>query len=213
MKTVKEVSNLTGVTVRTLQYYDKIGLFKASKYNKNGYRLYDDEKLKVLQQILLFKELDFSLNDIKSIINCSNFDKNKMLNDQIAILKLKKEHLENLINLAIGIKDLGVDIMDFKVFDTSKIDEYAKKVNKTWGNTAEYKEFEEKQKNRNSEDEKLLNVEMMNIFKKLGNLKERNPESEEVQHMISELKNFISKNFYKCINDTFLGLGKMYASG
>ena len=120
MMTVNEVSKLTGVSIRTLQYYDTIGLLKPIEYTESGYRLYDDTSLERLQQILLFKELEFPLKEIKKIIDAPNFDRNKALEQQIDLLTMKKEHLENLISFARGIKGIGVKYMDFKVFDTRK---------------------------------------------------------------------------------------------
>ena len=146
MMTVNEVSKLTGVSVRTLQYYDSVGLLKPNAYTESGYRLYDDTALERLQQILLFKELEFSLKDIKKIIDAPNFDREKALQQQIGLLKLKKEHLENLIDFARKINTIGVRKMDFTAFDTKKIDEYAKKAKEQWGNTSEYQEFEERSK-------------------------------------------------------------------
>lgn len=126
MMTVNEVSKLTGVSIRTLQYYDKIGLLKPTGYTESGYRLYDDTALKMLQQILLFRELEFPLKQIKEIISQPNFDSGKALEQQIALLTMKKEHLENLIKFARGIQLIGVNTMDFSVFDTRKLDEYAR---------------------------------------------------------------------------------------
>ena len=77
MKTVKQVSELTGISVRTLHYYDEIGLFRPSEVTESGYRLYDEDALETLQQILFFKELDFSLKDIKRIMTRPNYDKKK----------------------------------------------------------------------------------------------------------------------------------------
>ena len=77
MKTVNDIAKLTGVSKRTIRYYDQIGLLAPAKINESGYRLYDDNSLKILRQILFFRELDFSLNDIKSIINDENFDEKK----------------------------------------------------------------------------------------------------------------------------------------
>ena len=93
MMTVNEVSKLTGVSIRTLQYYDTIGLLKPIEYTEPGYRLYDDTSLERLQQILLFKELEFPLKEIKKIIDAPNFDRNKALEQQIELLTMKKEHL------------------------------------------------------------------------------------------------------------------------
>ena len=124
MKTVNEVSKLTGVSIRTLQYYDKIGLLHPTEYTESGYRLYDDTALEMLQQILLFRELEFPLKEISRIISSPNYDRNKALEQQITLLTLKKEHLDNLIDLSRGIKLLGVKNMDFTAFDKQKIDEY-----------------------------------------------------------------------------------------
>ncbi len=96
MMTVNEVSKLTGVSIRTLQYYDTIGLLKPIEYTESGYRLYDDTSLERLQQILLFRELEFPLKEIKKIIDAPNFDRNKALEQQIELLTMKKNHLENV---------------------------------------------------------------------------------------------------------------------
>ncbi|MCB5929563.1 HsdR family type I site-specific deoxyribonuclease [[Eubacterium] rectale] len=126
MMTVNEVSKLAGVSIRTLQYYDKIGLLHPTGYTDAGYRLYDDADLERLQHILLFRELEFPLKDIKMIVNSPDFDRSKALEQQIELLRLKKEHIENLMNFALGIKLLGVKHMDFKAFDRSKLDEYSR---------------------------------------------------------------------------------------
>ena len=107
MMTVNEVSRLTGVSIRTLQYYDKMGLLKPTEHTAAGYRLYDNRALEKLQQILLFRELEFSLKDIKQIMDAPGFDRQKALEQQIEVLILKKQRLENLIALACGIKKNG----------------------------------------------------------------------------------------------------------
>ena len=119
--TVHEVSSLTGVSIRTLQYYDRIGLLHPAGYTDAGYRLYDDAALETLQQILLFRELEFPLKDIQRIIQSPSFDRQKALDQQITLLELKKEHLDDLIHLARGIKEAGGDTkMDFSSFDTKR---------------------------------------------------------------------------------------------
>ncbi len=87
-----------------MQYYDTIGLLPPTEYTEAGYRLYDDSVMERLQQILLFKELEFPLKEIKTIIDAPNFDRKKALEQQIELLTMKKEHLENLINFARKIK-------------------------------------------------------------------------------------------------------------
>ncbi len=90
MKTVHEVSSLTGVSVRTLHYYDEIGLLKPTFVSDNLYRYYDDEALSRLQSILLFRELQFSLNDIKRILDSPEYDVGEALSEQIHLLELQR---------------------------------------------------------------------------------------------------------------------------
>ena len=168
MMTVNEVSKLTGVSIRTLQYYDTIGLLPPAGYTEAGYRLYDDTAMERLQQILLFRELEFPLKEIKRILDSPHFDRNRALEQQIELLTMKKEHLENLILFARGIKGIGVKYMDFRAFDTKKIDEYSKLAKEQWGHTAEYKEYEEKTKSWTKDDEDAVADEFMKIFVELG---------------------------------------------
>ena len=213
MKTVHEVSKLAGVSIRTLQYYDKIGLLHPAKYTESGYRLYDDTALEKLQQILLFRELQFSLKDIKAIMDNPNFDRRKALEQQIALLTLKKEHLKNLIDLARDIKDIGVNKMDFTAFDTSKIDEYAAQAKSLWGNTPEYREFEEKSKKRTAQEEQTISTQMMGIFAEFGTMLKLDPSAEKVQSQVKKLQDFITENFYNCSDEILYSLGSMYVSG
>ncbi len=213
MMTVNEVSKLTGVSIRTLQYYDKIGLLKPTSYTEAGYRQYDDTVLERLQQILLFRELEFPLKDIKGIIDSPDFDRNRALEQQIELLTLKKEHLENLITFARGIHGIGVKTVNFSAFDTSKIDEYAKQAKEQWGTTKEYKEYIEKAGNRTKEEDQILSEEFMEFFAKFGQMKEMNPSCEEVQNQVKAMQDFITMHLYHCSNEILSCLGWMYAGG
>ena len=213
MKTVNEVSKLTGVSIRTLQYYDKIGLLHPSQYTEAGYRLYDDASLETLQQILLFRELEFPLKDIKEIIGSLDFDRSKALEQQIELLTLKKEHIENLIDLAKGIKLLGVRKLNFDAFDTSKIDEYAAQAKASWGTTTAYKEFEEKSKGRTKEEDKKIYQGMIDIFAEFGAIRNTDPASGDAQALVRKLRDYITAHMYTCTKEILSGLGKMYASG
>ena len=213
MMTVNEVSKLTGVSIRTLQYYDKIGLLHPAKYTEAGYRLYDDTALETLQQILLFRELEFPLKDIKEIIGSPDFDRSKALEQQIELLKLKKEHIENLIDLAIGIKAIGVRQLTFDAFDTRKIDEYAAQAKASWGTTPAYKEFEEKSKGRTKEDNLKIHQGLIDIFAEFGQIKSADPAGKEAQTLVKKLQDYITKYLYTCTGEILSGLGKMYAGG
>ena len=119
MMTVKQVSVLTGVSVRTLQFYDEIGLLKPTQMTESGYRLYDESALEVLQQILFFKELDFTLREIKVIMENPQFDKKAAFEKQKELIRLKRDRLNGLLELLDKLIH-GEACMDFKEFDMSE---------------------------------------------------------------------------------------------
>ena len=213
MMTVHEVSKISGVSIRALHHYDKIGLLPATEVTKAGYRLYDDKALERLQHILLFKELEFSLKEIKDILDSPGFDRSKALEQQIQLLELRKEYLQNLIDLAWGIKTIGVKNMSFEAFDTKKIDEYAAKAKASWGQTDAYKEYEQKSEGRTKEVQQKLNIEMMDIFAQFGKIKDQKPDSEEAIGLAKKLQDHITENYYTCTNEILQSLGEMYAGG
>ena len=215
MRTVNEVSKLTGISVRTLHYYDQIGLLAPTEVTEAGYRLYDDDALEKLQQIMLYRELEFPLKDIKAIMESSDFDRNRALEQQIEMLTLKKDHLENLIQFARGIKVLGVKYMDFTVFDTKKLDEYAEEAKKKWGATDAYKEYEEKTKGMSRNQQNQMGAALMELFVEFGDMVKRGakPADDAVQAQVKKLQDYITDSFYTCTNEILAGLGKMYACG
>lgn len=213
MMTVKKVSDLTGVSVRTLQYYNKIGLLSPTELTDAGYRLYDNTALERLQQILLFRELEFPLKEIKAILDSPNYDSKKALSQQIELLELKKQHLENLINFARGIKMIGVRAVDFSAFDRTKIDEYAKKAREQWSDTDAYKEFIEKTKDRTQEEDELLAEGFMSLFVEFGTMKNESPDSDKAQLQVKKIQDYITEHLYTCTNTILASLGKMYAGG
>ena len=120
MMTVKEISELTGISVRTLHYYDEIGLFTPTGKSEAGYRLYDDKALETLQQILFFREFDIPLKEIKAVMDNPDLDRNQILQMQRNMLVAKKERMERLI---ASLDDIlkGDNKMDFTVFDETEI--------------------------------------------------------------------------------------------
>lgn len=213
MMTVNEVSKISGVSIRALHHYDRIGLLPATEVTDKGYRLYDDTALERLQHILLFKELQFSLKEIKDILDSPDFDRSKALEQQIHLLELRKEHLQNLIDLACGIKMIGVKNMSFEAFDTRKIDEYAKQAKESWGKTDAYKEYEQKSAGRSKEEQQNINIKMMEIFAEFGKIRTQSPESDEAVGLAKKLQDFITEHFYTCTDEILMGLGAMYAGG
>ena len=213
MKTVKEVSRLTGVSVRTLHHYDAIGLLKPTQVTQAGYRLYDDAALGRLQTILLFRELEFPLKDIKAMLSASDFDPMAALDDQIRLLQLRREHLDRLIDHARQIQKTGVMNMDFKAYDTKKLDAYAAEAKQRWGRTDAWKESQEKAKGKSSQDQAAEADGLMDIFRRLGQLREGDPAAPEAQALIAELRQYICDHYYNCTNQILFGLGQMYAAG
>lgn len=211
MMTVKEVSDLTGVSIRTLHYYDQIGLLHPSEVTDAGYRKYNESELARLQQILLFRELEFSLKDIRIILASPDFDQKKALEQQIRLLYLKKEHLDALILLAREMKSTGGKKMDFKAFDTAKMDEYAKKAKEEWGATAAFREYEQKSNGRSAGESMEINKGLLKIFEEFGRIKDREPGSAEAQELVKKLQDYITDHFYRCTDEILAGLGKMYA--
>lgn len=213
MMTVNQVSKLTGVSIRTLHYYDNIGLLVPEQVTDAGYRMYGTAALERLQQILLFKELEFSLSDIKKIIDSPDFDRKEALSQQLELLKIKREHINELISFTQGLVETGVNTMDFSAFDKKKTEEYTRKAKKEWGDTSAYREFEKKTENYSDTKNKALSLELMNFFVRLGKMQDKSPTDPQVQETVKELQSFITENYYTCDRQIFSCLGQMYSAG
>ncbi len=213
MKTVKDVSRLTGVSVRTLHHYDSIGLLKPTRVTEAGYRLYDDAALGRLHTILLFRELKFPLNEIKVILDSPGFDPAAALEQQIHMLELQRQHLENLISHARQIQKKGLQDMSFKPFDKRQMDEYTAQAKAKWGKTDAYREFEQKTAGQTQEQMKSTGDALMDIFAEFGGIRDLAPASPEAQALVAKLQNFISDHYYSCTSQILRGLGQMYIAG
>ena len=213
MKTVKEVSSVTGVSVRALHHYDAIGLLKPTRVTEAGYRLYDDTALRRLQTILLFRELQFPLKEIREILDSPGFDQKEALKQQIHLLELQRQHLDTLISHARKIQMTGVTIMDFTPFDHSEIDEYAAQAKEKWGKTDAYKEFEQKTAGQSPAQMQSDGDALMAIFAQFGAIRHTSPASAEAQTLVAKLQGFITEHYYTCTKPILLGLGQMYIAG
>ncbi len=207
MKTVKEISRLTGISVRTLHYYDEINLLKPTKTTDAGYRLYDDTALERLHSILLFRELQFPLKEIKAILDSSDFNTKTALEEQIKLLELQRNRLDEIIISAREILTKGTENMNFSTFDKTEIKKYADEAKQKWGCTDAYKEYIQKHYDSADKTDKL-----MQIFAEIGKIKHLSPYCEEAQNLIKKLQNFITENYYTCTDEILRGLGQMYIS-
>ena len=185
MRTVHEVSRLTGVSVRTLHHYDAIGLLKPAKVTRAGYRLYDDAALRRLQSILLFRELQFPLKEIRAILDNPAFDPAQALAQQIELLELQRRR-------------------------RGELEQYAAEAKARWGATDAYREFEQRQ--AAGADPAAAAPGLMACFAALGGLRGQAPDAAAVQQAVAALQRFITEHYYHCTNDILAGLGQMYAA-
>lgn len=215
---IKEIAKLTGVSVRTLHYYDEIGLLKPSSVDRwNGYRYYDEKSLEQLQEILFYRELDFPLKAISEIISSPDYDKSKALAEQKHLLTLKKERLERLIDALDSISK-GEKTMDFNAFDNSRFEKerekYAAEAKAMWGDTAAYKEFSEKTSDYSKEKQTEVTTGMEAIIKEFADCMNsgRHPDSESAQALVKKWQDFITENCYTCTKEILAHLGEMYSA-
>lgn len=210
MRTVKDVSKLTGVSVRTLHYYDAIGLLTPTKVTDAGYRMYDDTALSRLQSILLFRELQFPLKEIKEFLDSPDFNQEETIAQQIKLLELQYKHIGELISFAREIQTKGVKTMNFEVFDTNEIEQYKAEVKSKWGNSKAYQEYEQRVVSHSEHNDSKFVNEIMSLFTDLGAMKQLPPTDKAVQEKIAALQAYINENFYTCSNDILKELSEMY---
>lgn len=213
MKTVKEVSRLTGVSVRTLHHYDAISLLKPTEVTAAGYRLYDNAAIGRLQTILLFRELQFPLKEIKAILDSPGFDPMSALEQQIKLLEFQRDHLNTLISHARQIQETGVMDMNFQPFDRSEMEEYAAQAKAKWGRTETYQEFQQKTKGLTLDQMRSTGDALMDIFAQIGAIRHLSPDAPQAQALIVRLQNFITEHYYTCTPQILRGLGQMYVAG
>ena len=206
---IKEFANITGVSVRTLHYYDEIGLLAPAFVDKTtGYRYYDERSLLRMQEILFYRELDFSLKSIGEILSSPNYDKNKVLKEQKCLLTLKKERLERLISAIDGAMK-GENVMT--AFDNSEFEKYKSEAQEKWGETSAYEEYTEKTSSYSNKKWNDLSEGMEHIMAEFAVcMKKGRPDSDEAQNLVKILQNHITENYYLCTNEILSGLGQMY---
>lgn len=219
---IKDVARLTGLTVRALHYYDEIGLLKPEQLSTAGYRLYGQESLERLQQILFYRELDFSLSDIMRILENPAYCKEEALKRQELLLIAKRDRLNGLIALVqacvltqshnTGLK--GESDMSFEAFDTSQIEkmknQYAKEAMERWGSTKAYEESEKKTKGYSPEQWKEIQKESDLLIEGFAAIRHMPPDCQKAQDLVSKWQAHITRHYYRCTTEILAGLGQMY---
>ena len=208
---IREFAQFTGVSVRTLHYYDEIGLLPPAMVDKStGYRYYDEQTLLRMQEILFYRELDFSLKRIADILSSPHYDRTQALKDQKVLLTLKKERLENLISAIDGAMK-GENVMNS--FDNRKLEQYKAEAQEKWGRTDAYQEHAEKTKNYSKDKWNALAEGMDAIMAEFAlSMKTSAPDSPEAQSLVRKLQEHITENYYRCTKEILFGLGQMYVA-
>jgi DNA-binding transcriptional MerR regulator len=215
--TVRETAKLTGISVRTLHYYDEIGLLKPTVKTEAGYRYYDKEALAVLQEILLYRELDFSLKEIKEILSMPDYDRKKALKAHKELLILKQKRLSGLIKLVDETMkgDHNVSFKEFKMDEINEAKEkYGKEARERWGATEAYKVSEKKTSAYGEKDWERIAVETSEIFSGFAACVQDNekPDSPRAMDLVEQWKALITKYYYPCTDEILAGLGEMYVA-
>ncbi|MEC0239903.1 MerR family transcriptional regulator [Paenibacillus dokdonensis] len=209
---VKDIVQITGITSRTLHYYDRIDLFKPTHLTEKGYRLYDRSSLEKLQTILFLKELDFSLKEIADILKLTRQEQKQILKKQSQTLLSKKQRLETIM-VALEEYVSGNDISHLQIFNSSSVlplkEQYANEARFIYGETEAYNVFNETL-DKLSQDEKDERFQSMEeVFKQIASCVDQHPSSDEVQRLIEEWKKNLMQfmpcdtELLACIADTY----------
>lgn len=211
---IKEFADFTGVSVRTLHYYDEIGLLKpATTDQNNGYRYYDSRSAERMFEIMFLRELDFSLGSIKEILSSPDYNKKEAFRKQKNLLTIKKQRLERLID-ALDKAEKGE--FDMKSLNNNEYEKaknsYEKEVKEKWGHTDAYKEAQKKTARYSADKQKDVNEGLMAVFADFANAMNSGagPDSDEAKAVAEKLQFYITENFYTCTKEILSGLGEMY---
>lgn len=215
--TVQQLAHLSGVTVRTLHHYDEIGLLSPARKGSNGYRQYGEAELLKLQQIMFFRELEFPLKEIETILKNPKFDIATALTDHRKLIELRKKRLNTLLKtidktLTKTIhKNSMTDTELYDGFSHEESEKYAEEVQQRWGNTDAYKQSQERVKKLTREDWTRMNVETDSILNEIVSNMSKGPASIEVQTQIARHYNSL-RAFYEPNLELYRGLADMYVA-
>jgi DNA-binding transcriptional MerR regulator len=215
--TIKQLANLSGVTVRTLHHYDQIGLLKTPTNPKNGYRQYGEPELLRLQQILFFRELDFPLDEIQRILDRPTFNLVDALTEQRRLIGLKKNRLTKLLTtIDKTIKKINHEITmnDEELYDVLKdpdAAQYADEAKARWGNTDAYKQSQERVGKMTKAQMAKLKEDADAWMKVFASEMHFGPTSPEIQKRITEHYNSL-RTFYEPNLELYRGLAEMYVT-
>ncbi|WFB55764.1 MerR family transcriptional regulator [Paenibacillus sp. BR1-192] len=209
---VKDIVQITGITARTLHYYDRIHLFKPTHLTEKGYRLYERSSMEKLQTILFLKELDFSLKEIADILKLTRQEQKQILKKQRQTLQSRKQRLETIM-VALEEYVSGNDISNLRIFNNSSVlplkEQYANEAEFIYGETETYQEFNETLDTLSLDEKEERFQSMEEIFKQIAVLVDQDPSSYEVQRLIEEWKKNLMQ-FMTCDEELLTCIAKTY---
>jgi len=213
---VSQTAKLTGVSVRTLHYYDEIGILKPTQTSQSGYRFYDSAALETLQQILFYKELGFALKDIANILSHPDHDKQAALQKHRELLLLKRGQIDSMIALVDNSLQKGDTKMKSKQVTAADIDaakaKYAAEAAEKWGKTSAYAESEKRYASYSDAEKVELFDEAGKIFAAFAELRHTDPSDDAPQALVKQWQAHITEHYYPCTDEILSGLGVMYTA-
>lgn len=208
---IKEFSLLTEVSVRTLHYYDEIGLLKPDEVDReNGYRYYGERAFEKMLEILFLRELGFSLKSIKEILSSPTYNKKEAFRKQKELLNLKKAKIEKMISVLEEAEkgELKIMTIDYSYEKTRK--QYEAEVKEKWGSTDAYKESQQKTATYSKEKWNDVSSGLDEVIAEFAKAKAEGETAEDSTSLAEKLQQYITDNFYTCTKEILTGLGEMY---
>lgn len=217
---IKEISDITGISIRMLRHYHKIGLLTPKTKSESGYRLYDEQDIEKLLHILYLKELDFSLEEIKNIVSNPSLDFKKTLKSQEELLTKKKERLEAIINAlkkttSYPKESFTIQREIFTAFDMAEIERNKEKFESEFGAKFDEETMNECKTNHSNftkEDWTIVMSKADEILSGISRFMSKKPSDPDVQNLIKRYRDFINENMWNCTADRFKTLADLYVT-
>lgn len=210
---IGEMARRAGVSVRTLRHYDAIGLLAPSRITQAGYRLYDQAALARLEQILYFRELGFTLEEVKAMMRSPDYDAREAMQRQKKLLEMQRLRIDAMIS-RLDEAIMGMGSPRPEVFDMSEIEkmkrQYADEAKARWGSTAAYQESEKRTAQYGKADWQEIQSGMEQMFAQFAAVRDLEPQDARVQTLVKDWQQYITDHMYTCTDEILAGLGQMY---
>lgn len=206
--TIGELSARTGVTIRTLRHYDRIGLLTPSRVTDAGYRHYDESALPRLHSILLLREAGLPLQQIGRLLDDPAATPERLLALQETLLTMQRTHIDHLLTLTRTLREKGMDHMDFSAFDDRRAQDLAAQAEAAWGDTPAWQEYAARPRRKG--DNERSGQELMQLIGQFGRTRPASPDDPAAKAFVRQLQGFITQRFYTCTDEVLLGLADVY---